>query len=96
MVRAAGPHLLGRDSERHTAFAAESVADEVVFVTGPALVTFLATAFAPQAGLVDGRGRRHGRGRSPWRSQRRTEPPAHPHDPTDGPEPDAVGDCWCR
>ena len=39
-------------SERHTAFAAESVADEIVFVTGPALVTFLATSFAPQAGLV--------------------------------------------
>ena len=44
----AGPTPPG-GRERHTAFAAESVVDEVVFVTGPALVTFLATSFAPQA-----------------------------------------------
>ena len=43
MVRGRWVHILRPHSERHTAFAAESVADEVVFVTGPALVTFLAT-----------------------------------------------------
>ena len=33
-------------SERHTAFAVEAVADEAVFVSGPALVTFLSTLCA--------------------------------------------------
>ncbi|WP_445256650.1 MFS transporter [Nocardioides aurantiacus] len=52
MVRARWAHLLEDPEERHTAFAVEGVADEVVFVTGPALVTVLATSFAPQSGLV--------------------------------------------
>ena len=80
MVRGRWAHLLSADSERHTAFAAESVADEVVFVTGPALVTFLSTAWAPQAGLVMavvvGTV-----GALALAVQRRTEPPAHPRDP---------------
>ncbi len=82
MVRARWAHLLPVASERHTAFAAESVADEVVFVTGPALVTFLATSFAPQAGLVAATA---SSGRSapwPWPCSASTEPPAHPRDPT--------------
>ena len=81
MVRARWAHLLPVASERHTAFAAESVFDEVVFVTGPALVTLLATAVAPQAGLVAavtvGTV-----GTLGLAVQRRTEPPAHPRDPT--------------
>lgn len=52
MVRARWAHLVGNDQERHTAFAVEAVGDEVVFVTGPALVTFLSTLYAPQTGLV--------------------------------------------
>lgn len=36
----------------HTAYAFESVLDEVVFVTGPPLVTVLATAVDPKAGLL--------------------------------------------
>lgn len=52
MVRARWAHLLDDPGERHTAFAVEGVADEVVFVTGPALVTVLATSLAPQSGLV--------------------------------------------
>lgn len=52
MVRARWAHLVGDEKERHTAFAVEAVGDEVVFVTGPALVTFLSTLFAPQTGLV--------------------------------------------
>jgi len=80
MVRSRWAHLLRVDSERHTAFAVESVADEVVFVTGPALVTFLSTAWAPQAGLVVAvvAGTVGSVGLA---LQRRTEPPAHPHDP---------------
>jgi MFS family permease len=81
MVRARWAHLLTVASERHTAFAAESVFDEVVFVTGPALVTFLATALVPQAGLVAavtvGT-----LGTLALAVQRRTEPPAHPRDRT--------------
>ena len=81
MVRARWAHLLPVASERHTAFAAESVFDEVVFVTGPALVTLLATAVAPQAGLIAavtvGTV-----GTLALAVQRRTEPPAHPRDPT--------------
>ena len=52
MVRGRWAHLLRLDKDRHTAFAVEGVADEVVFVSGPALVTFLSTVYAPQSGLV--------------------------------------------
>jgi predicted MFS family arabinose efflux permease len=79
MVRGRWAHLLPVASERHTAFAAESVADEIVFVTGPALVTFLATSFAPQAGLlaalIVGTV-----GTVALAAQRRTEPPANPRE----------------
>ncbi|GGS68896.1 MFS transporter [Nonomuraea spiralis] len=52
MVRARWSTIHGGTGTLHTAFAFESVADEVVFVTGPALVTVLATAVNPYAGLV--------------------------------------------
>jgi len=80
MVRSRWAHLLRVDRERHTAFAVESVADEVVFVSGPVLVTFLSTAWAPQAGLVVAVvvGTVGSLGLA---MQRRTEPPAHPRDP---------------
>ncbi|MEV0229559.1 MFS transporter [Nonomuraea sp. NPDC050786] len=52
MVRARWSALLGGSGKLHAAFAFESVVDEVVFVTGPALVTVLATAVNPYAGLV--------------------------------------------
>jgi MFS family permease len=52
MVRARWAHLVTNDKERHTAFAVEAVGDEVVFVTGPALVTFLSTLHAPETGLL--------------------------------------------
>jgi MFS family permease len=35
----------------HTAFSLESVNDELIFVIGPALVTFLATRFLPASGV---------------------------------------------
>lgn len=52
MVRARWAHVAADDQERHTAFAVEAVVDEVVFVAGPGLVTFLSTVYAPQTGLV--------------------------------------------
>ncbi|MEO5652379.1 MAG: MFS transporter [Marmoricola sp.] len=81
MVRGRWSHLLTTPEERHTAFAVEGVADEVVFVTGPALVTLLATTWAPQAGLVAATVAGAG-GALALALQRRTEPPAHPRDQT--------------
>ncbi|MEV4072924.1 MFS transporter [Nonomuraea fuscirosea] len=52
MVRARWSVIYGGSGRLHTAFAFESVADEVVFVTGPALVTVLATSVNPYAGLI--------------------------------------------
>ncbi|MFG1707954.1 MFS transporter [Nonomuraea sp. M3C6] len=52
LVRARWSVIHGGSGKLHTAFAFESVVDEVVFVTGPALVTVLATAVNPYAGLV--------------------------------------------
>jgi MFS family permease len=49
-VRARWSHLL--EPERlHVAYSFESVADEVIFITGPVLVTLLATGVHPAAGL---------------------------------------------
>ena len=52
MVRARWAHLLADPADRQTAFSVEAVVDEAVFVTGPALVTFLATLANAQAGLL--------------------------------------------
>ena len=74
MVRARWSHLLGGSGRLHTAFSFESVADEVIFVSGPTVVTGLATMVNPYAGLllalVLGVG-----GTIAFALQRRTEPP---------------------
>ncbi len=52
MVRTRWSALLDDDAARlHTAFALESVNDELIFVVGPALVTLLATQFLPASGI---------------------------------------------
>ncbi len=51
MVRARWSVLLGGTSRLHTAFSLESVADEFIFVVGPALVVILATGVYPAAGV---------------------------------------------
>jgi predicted MFS family arabinose efflux permease len=53
IVRARWADALDADS-RQTAFAFESVVDEVVFVVGPPLVTFLATLINPPVGFLTG------------------------------------------
>jgi MFS family permease len=53
MVRARWAHALEAE-QRQTAFAFESVVDEVVFVVGPPLVTFLATLINPPVGFLTG------------------------------------------
>ncbi|MGI5288470.1 MFS transporter [Nonomuraea polychroma] len=52
LVRARWSVIHGGSSKLHTAFAFESVVDEVIFVTGPALVTVLATGVSPYMGLA--------------------------------------------
>ena len=52
MVRARWSNLLSDSPRLHTAFSFESVADELVFVLGPAAVTVLATEVYPAAGLL--------------------------------------------
>lgn len=51
-VRARWAHVLDQPGQVQTAFALESVLDEVVFVVGPILATVLATAVHPTAGLL--------------------------------------------
>jgi MFS family permease len=52
VVRARWSHVLaGRPDEVQTAYALESVVDEVIFVLGPTLATVLATQWHPWAGL---------------------------------------------
>lgn len=53
MVRTRWTHLLADDRDRlTTAFALEAVADEVVFIVGPVLVTFLTLHVASFSGLA--------------------------------------------
>jgi len=80
MVRARWAALLDRDG-RQTAFAFEAVADEVVFVLGPPLVTLLATLLAPPVGFLTGIAFGVAGGLS-LAGQRDTEPPLHPVDPS--------------
>jgi MFS family permease len=54
VVRTRWAHALPEPAQRQTAFAFESVADEVVFVVAPPLVTFLAALIAPPLGFLAG------------------------------------------
>jgi MFS family permease len=54
LVRARWADALPDPDQRRTAFAFESVVDEVVFVVGPPVVTLLATLIAPAAGFITG------------------------------------------
>ncbi|WP_448626380.1 MFS transporter [Geodermatophilus sp. URMC 64] len=80
MVRARWAAVLDCPS-RQTAFAFESVVDEVVFVVGPPLVTVLATAITPPAGFLAGL--LSGVVGGLWLAGlRATEPPVHAVDPS--------------
>ncbi|HEY7145905.1 MAG TPA: MFS transporter [Streptosporangiaceae bacterium] len=80
MVRTRWSALLADPARLHTAFSLESVADEVIFVIGPVLVTLLATQVYPPAGVstamvlcVTGS--------LLLAAQRRSEPPVRPAPP---------------
>jgi len=74
LVRARWANLLGGTDRLQTAYALESVLDEVVFTFGPVLVTLLATAIAPEVGLATGVAFLLAGGLS-FASLRATEPP---------------------
>jgi MFS family permease len=80
MVRARWSHLLSSGGDTpmlHTAFSFESVADELIFITGPAIVTILATEVHPVAGVATASALAVG-GTLWLAAQRGTEPPAQP------------------
>jgi len=76
-VRSRWSHVLDDRADLDTAYALESAVDEIVFITGPILVTGLATAWNPVAGLaaaiVAGTG-----GTLFFAAQRSTEPAPQP------------------
>jgi MFS family permease len=80
LVRARWANELAEPVQRQTAFAFESVVDEVVFVVGPPVVTLLAALVAPPAGFLTGLAL--GVVGGSWLAgQVATEPPAHPRAP---------------
>lgn len=85
-VRARWSHVLDAPADVQTAFALEAVVDEACFILGPILVTVLATAVHPVAGL--GSAMVFGTlGGLLFAAQRGTEPPPQPHDRHTGPRP---------
>ena len=83
VVRSRWSALLGDSPLLHTAFSLESVADELIFVTGPALVTILATQLRPAAGIAVAAVLAV-TGTLLLAVQRGTEPPAAPRQHRDG------------
>jgi len=77
-VRARWSHVLDTERDVQTAFAIEAVADEAVFMLGPVIVTVLAAAWDPVAGIAVAVIACTA-GTLLLCAQRATEPPAHPH-----------------
>jgi len=78
MVRTRWSVLLADSPQRlATAYALESVVDEMIFVVGPAVVTLLATEVQPAAGVITAAVLCLG-GCLALAQQTGTEPPAHP------------------
>jgi MFS family permease len=78
LVRARWGYVLGDDPRLGTAYALESVLDELIFVLGPLIVTLLATLVAPQLGLLTA-GVLLATGTGLLVSHRVSEPPPSPH-----------------
>ena len=86
-VRARWSHVLTEDRDGlQTAYALESVVDEVVFMLGPIVVTVLAAAWDPVAGIAVAVVACVG-GTLALCAQRATEPPAHSHRRSTGRRP---------
>jgi predicted MFS family arabinose efflux permease len=80
-VRARWAHVLDSGRDVQTAFALEAVADEAVFMTGPIVVTVLATTVHPVAGLSAALATGV-LGTLSFAAQRGTAPPPHPRPQT--------------
>ena len=52
MVRARWNYVLSSRDQLHTAFSLESTLDEVTFIVGPVVATYLATHYHPVTGLI--------------------------------------------
>ena len=85
-VRARWSFVLERPADVQTAYALEAVLDETVFILGPILVTVLATAWHPVAGLAVGVVACVA-GTLAFTAQTATEPSAHPRSATSEPRP---------
>ncbi len=85
-VRTRWSHRLSRPSDVQTAYALESVLDEVVFIVGPIVVTVLATGWRSWSGLVAAAGVGLV-GTLAFASLRGTEPPARRRSDGDQPRP---------
>jgi MFS family permease len=85
-VRARWTHVLDGGPGLPTAFALESVVDEMVYIVGPILVTVLATLVDPVLGVAAAAAA-GAFGSLAFAAQRRTEPPAQPHDRDAGVRP---------
>jgi MFS family permease len=85
-VRARWTHVLDGVADLQTAFALESVVDEMVYMLGPILVTVLATLVDPVLGLATAAAA-GSLGSLAFAAQRRTEPPAQPHHHSQGVRP---------
>jgi MFS family permease len=83
MVRSRWSALLAGSPLLHTAFSFESVADEMIFVAGPALVTILATELVPVTGIAVACALAV-TGTLLLAGQRATEPPPRPREHADG------------
>jgi MFS family permease len=79
MVRARWTHAVTDRSQLNTAFSIEAVLDEVVFVVGPVLVTFLTLQVADLSGLIFSAAAAT-LGSWALAVQRSTAPPLAPHD----------------
>jgi predicted MFS family arabinose efflux permease len=84
MVRARWTHAVSDRSQLNTAFSIEAILDEVVFVVGPVLVTFLTYQVTEYAGLACAAAAAM-LGSWALALQRRTAPPTAPHARRDGP-----------
>ncbi|MFK0296569.1 MFS transporter [Streptomyces sp. NPDC090442] len=77
LVRARWAHHCPDERALHTAYSAESVADELAFVVGPILAVMLATVLFPEAGVLAAIAAGV-TGLLALTAQRSTEPPAAP------------------
>ncbi|HEX2073056.1 MAG TPA: MFS transporter [Geodermatophilus sp.] len=84
MIRVRWTHLLRGTHRLPTALAMESVVDELVFIVGPVLVTFLSTTGHATSGVVTAFTLAV-IGSLLFAAQRRTEPPPHGHEARSGP-----------